>query len=185
MRAHTTSDEAFAVDTPSLLPALFPAAILSEPQAQILKPEEDETSIEEESERLLSLWKFFFATEAFQARSEETLGKVLGKLYPGLVVVSGLRNGDLSRLAAEVLGSVVNTCGGLLDKGAGEVIWGAVRMLLKEGTMVDTVLSLWLRWINTSNSELKPTEDILKQEEYWRLIQVLLYLLQEACRKLG
>lgn len=168
-RAHSTSDEAFAVDTPSLFPALFPAAILENPSAVILVPE---GGVEDETRRLLNLWKFFFATDAPRMRSDETLRRVVEKLYPGLVVVSGLRNEQLSRPATELLGGIVNTCAKFLDGQAGQTIWGTIQMLLKEGSLIDTVLPLWLRWINSANPALKPTLELLEQEEYWRLIQV-------------
>lgn len=168
-RAHSTSDEAFAVDTPSLLPELFPAAILQHSNADVLAPE---GGVEDETGRLLHLWKFFFGTEAYQNRSQEVLELIVKELCPGLVVVSGLRNVQLARPATKVLGSIVNTCGQFLDDKTAPVIWGAIRMLLEEGALIDTVLALWLRWINSANPALKPTEDTLKQEEYWRLIQV-------------
>lgn len=168
-RAHSTSDEAFAAETPSLLPELFPTAVLDNPNANVLAPED---GIEDETRRLLSLWKFFFTTEAYESRSEKVLELIVKKLYPGFVVVSGLRNVQLARPATEILGSIINTCGRFLDGETGRVIWGTIQMLLKEGTLIDTVLALWLRWISSANSTLKPSEEILKHEDYWRLIQV-------------
>lgn len=51
------------------------------------------------------------------------------------------------------------------------MIWNAVKPLLSASVHIDAVLTVWLRWINASNPDVRPQVSMLQEEEYWSLIQ--------------
>lgn len=52
------------------------------------------------------------------------------------------------------------------------MLWDGINRLASSRVHLDLTLALWLQWIAATSKNVKPTQKILAQDEYWVLIQV-------------